>query len=80
MLFPTKEYCIDDDEIDNILNDQEQLSSYDSYVVEQLKNQAAKFTNVIRFHIFEFPGRNAKKYRPILGKAYVYEFMKTLQH
>ena len=29
------------------------------------------------FHIFEFPGRNAKKYRPILGKAYVYEFMKN---
>ena len=55
MLFPTKEYCIDDDEIDNILNDQEQLSSYDSYVVEQLKNQAAKFPNVIRVSYFRVP-------------------------
>lgn len=78
MLFPTKEYCIDDDEIDNILNDQEQLSSYDSYVVEQLKKIKQQNSPMsLGFHIFEFPGRNAKKYRPILGKAYVYEFMKN---
>ena len=60
MLFPTKEYCIDDDEIDNILNDQEQLSSYDSYVVEQLKIKQQNSPMSLGFHIFEFPGRNAK--------------------
>lgn len=78
MLLPTQQYCIDDDQIDTILNDQELYSKYDSYVIEQLKEIKQQNSPIsIGFHIFNFPGRNAKKYRPILGKAYVYEFMKN---
>ncbi|EMG51017.1 MNN4 Protein MNN4 [Candida maltosa Xu316] len=67
-------YCIDDDQIEDILKNQK--DKYDPYVIQTLE-KISKEPISTGYHIYDFPGRNAKNNRPLLGRSYLYEFMKN---
>ncbi|KAI5963349.1 uncharacterized protein KGF55_003141 [Candida pseudojiufengensis] len=76
-LFPINKYCIQDNEIETILNNE---NNYDPYFIERIKDIKDNNLNnqlTTGFHIFAFSGRNKKELRPIIAKSYLYEFMKN---
>ncbi|KAI5951486.1 hypothetical protein KGF54_004560 [Candida jiufengensis] len=76
-LFKTNTYCIQDNEIETILNNEQ---NYDSNFIERIKDiNANKLDNQLTtgFHIFSFSGRNKKALRPIIARSYLYDFMRN---
>ncbi|RCK67518.1 hypothetical protein Cantr_03343 [Candida viswanathii] len=67
-------YCIDDLQIDEILNDEKEVAKHDAVFIERLRD-ISKYPISTGFHVFAWSGRNSKNNRPLLGKSYVMDFM-----
>lgn len=64
------EFCIDDDKIDEVLNDE----NADPDFKEKLKKiKEEEFTT--GFHVFKYGGRSRKKFKVLQAKSYLNEFM-----
>ena len=67
-------YCIDDEEIEEILNNQEENSKHNPEFKARLR-EISSLSVSTGFHIFAWTGRNTKLNRPLLGRSYIMDFM-----
>ena len=67
-------YCIDDEDINQILNDEDEISKRDPEFITRLK-EISTLPISTGFHVFGWTGRNSRNNRPLLGKSYVIDFM-----
>lgn len=78
-IFETKDYCVEDDEIDRILQDEEAQKRYTTYTIESFKRikqeREVLPTLTTNFHIYNISGRNKRALRPIIARSYLYDFM-----
>ncbi|KAG5417527.1 hypothetical protein I9W82_005163 [Candida metapsilosis] len=78
-IFETKDYCVEDADIDRILKDEESQKQYSAETLASFRRikeqQESNPLLTTGFHIFSNSGRNKRALRPIIARSYLYDFM-----
>lgn len=78
-IYETKDYCVEDDEIDRILLDEEAKKNYGPEVIasfQRIKQERESSPALTTgFHIYNIAGRNKRALRPIIARSYLNDFM-----
>ncbi|KAI5969983.1 hypothetical protein CANMA_001023 [Candida margitis] len=78
-IYETKDYCVEDDEINRILLDPEAQQNYPPHVIasfQRIKHERESSPALTTgFHIYDRAGRNKRELRPIIARSYLHDFM-----